>query len=62
LKIVKDDETETRVDEYGEIGNKKIIFNVLQGLTQGNYTVMIVGKTTAGELREGYFKTVLKVA
>ena len=56
--FVKEDETETRVDEYGEIGNKKIIFNIPQGLAKGKYTLVIIGKTSAGELREGTFKTI----
>jgi hypothetical protein len=60
--FVKEDETEIRVEEYAEVGNKKVIFNIPQGLTKGNYTLQVYGKTSAGDLREGTLKAVLKVA
>ena len=60
--FIKEDETETRVEEYTEVGNKKIIFNIPQGLTAGNYTLQVNGKTSAGELRVGELQAVLKVA
>ena len=60
--FIKEDDTETRVEEYTEVGNKKIIFNVPQGLSAGNYILQVNGKTTAGEVRVGELQGVLNVA
>lgn len=62
ILFIKEDETKTRVEEYTEVGNKKIIFNIPQGLSAGNYTLQVNGKTTSGELRVGELQAVLKVA
>jgi hypothetical protein len=40
----------TRVAEYVETGNKKLIFNIPQALPKGSYTLEVRTKTSAGDL------------
>ncbi len=59
--FVKADDTVTRVNEYIEVGNKKLIFNIPDTLTKGDYTLEVKTKTSAGEVRTGTLQEDLSV-